>query len=89
MASETRTVKVASLRIIPPSDPAKFLFVAKWVINGKVKSKSFTRAMVAAGASANIAAGTLTLPTGKRGRRVTVGMSQESLNALLAGVRSA
>ena len=88
-AKNTRTVKVTGLRVIP-SENADVAFVAKWVnADGKPKSRTISRADVKRGATANLAAGTLTLPVGKRGRKAAPGMAQAQLDALLAGISKA
>ncbi len=81
--ANVRTISVEALRAIPSDNP-DVLFVAKYFVNGKEKSKAITVAMRDAGASANLDTNTLTLPVGKRGRRPTPSLSQAELEALLS-----
>jgi len=83
--ANVRTLTVQGLRILA-SDNAEVAFVAKFFVNGKPKSRSVTVAEVRSGATANLAAGTLTLPNGKRGRRATPGMTPEAFAAHLAAL---
>jgi hypothetical protein len=77
---------VTALRVIA-SENADIAFVAKWTDDkGNPKSKSVSREMVAKGATANIAKGTLTLPSGKRGRKAAAGMAQADLDAMVDSV---
>jgi hypothetical protein len=85
VSANVRTVKVEGLRILPSDNP-NIAFVAKFVANGKPKSRAVTVAQKRAGATASIAAGTLTLPVAKRGRKAAEGMTQAQLDALLASL---
>ena len=81
--SNVRTFEVEGLRAIPSDNP-DVLFVAKYFVSGKPKSKAITVAMRDAGATVNLTANTISLPVGKRGRRPTASLSQDEIAALLS-----